>query len=53
MARGQKVGRREFAASFYAGDCRSAEVFNKLAQDGCTEQLAITLVDCAKEQSSI
>ncbi|CAE7451952.1 unnamed protein product [Symbiodinium natans] len=37
VARGQKVGRREFAASFYAGDCRSAEVFNKLAQDGCTE----------------
>ncbi|CAE7783967.1 unnamed protein product [Symbiodinium sp. CCMP2456] len=36
-ARGHKAGRPDFAASFYTGDCSSAEVFNELAQDGFSE----------------
>ncbi|CAE7550563.1 ABD1 [Symbiodinium sp. KB8] len=36
-ARGHEAGRPDFAASFYTGDCSSAEVFNELAQDGFSE----------------
>eukprot|EP00439_Symbiodinium_sp_Y106_P040326 s4497_g4.t3 len=36
-ARGHKAGRPDFAASFYTGDCSSADVFNELAQDGFSE----------------
>ncbi|CAE7255062.1 unnamed protein product [Symbiodinium pilosum] len=36
-ARSQQRGQLEFAASFYAGDCRDPTIFDKLVQDGHAE----------------